>query len=272
MKILYTTYLHGNQTKYDQIFDIARKNKVDVVVNGGDMLPKNIDLFKQDDFIVRYLGKYFLKFNQEGIYYLSYLGNDDLKIFDQLFNDTCEKYDFVYNIAQKKVEINGYEFIGMNWVVDYPFRLKDRCRKDTKDYNFQVQFGTGLLSTDNGFKEINNWVEYANTLPTIEEELSNLPEPCAINKSIYVIHMPPCGLGLDQCINGQKVGSKAVYEFLLNKKPLISFHGHIHESPSVTLTWKNNIDRTICIQPGQMNKLTYVLIDFNNMKIKRIEI
>lgn len=272
MKILYVTDLHGNRTKYDQVFDLALKNKVEIVLNGGDMLPKNVDLLKQDDFIIRYLDKYFSEFNKEGICYLSYLGNDDLKIFDQLFDDTCKKYDFVYNIAQNKVEINGYEFIGMNWVVDYPFRLKDRCRKDTKDYAFQAQLGTGLLSTNNGLKEINNWFKYANTLPTIEEELSNLPKPCDINKSIYVIHMPPKDLGLDQCTNGQKIGSKAVYEFLLKKQPLISLHGHIHESPDVTFTWKNNINRTICIQPGQMRKLTYVLIDLNRMNIERIEI
>jgi len=272
MKILYVTDLHGYKTKYDQVFDLALENKVDVVINGGDMLPKNVDLLKQDDFIIRYLDKYFSKFNEEGIYYLSYLGNDDLRIFDSLFDDTCKKYDLVYNIAQKKIEINRYEFIGMNWVVDYPFRLKDRCRKDTKDYDFQVQLGTGLLSTSNGFKEINDWVEYANTLPTIEEELFKLPAPCDVNRSIYVIHTPPYGLGLDKCMNGQKVGSKALYKFLLNKQPIMSLHGHIHESPDVTFTWKNNINKTICIQPGQMKKLTYVLIDLDNMNIERIEI
>ena len=60
----------------------------------------------------------------------------------------------------------GFEFVGMNWVVDYPFRLKDRCRMDTADYVFQEQFGTGLLSTPNGWQEIADWISYAKTLPT----------------------------------------------------------------------------------------------------------
>ena len=65
------------------------------------------------------------------------------------------------NLAQRKSEIGRFEFVGMNWVVDYPFRLKDRCRMDTADYVFQEQFGTGLLSTPNGWQEIVEWISYA---------------------------------------------------------------------------------------------------------------
>ena len=109
------------------------------------------------------------------------------------------------------------EFIGMNWVVDYPFRLKDRCRKDTPDYIFQQQFGTGLLSTVNGWKELDNWCEYANTLPTIAGELQQLPQPANMQQTVYVMHMPPAHFGLDVCGHGEKVGSIAIYQFLRAK-------------------------------------------------------
>ena len=135
------------------------------------MLPKSGDLFTQKDFITKYLSKHFEKFNNACIYYLCFFGNDDLKIFDKLFEDTCNKFRFIINLAQKRFKVSDYGFIGMNWVVDYPFRLKDRCRIDTKDYIFQEQYGTGLISTPNGLQELEDWFSYARGLPTIEDKL-----------------------------------------------------------------------------------------------------
>src|SRR5262249_428293 len=112
-----------------------------MVINGGDMLPKNGDPFFQGDYISSALVPHFDRFEAAGIYYLCYLGNDDLRIFDELLDRICQSYRFVTTIAQTRLEIGGYEFIGMNWVVDYPFRLKDRCRMDTDNYVFQKQFG-----------------------------------------------------------------------------------------------------------------------------------
>lgn len=131
--------------------------KADVVINAGDMLPMHGDLFMQGEFITSFLDGYFEGYDASGIYYLSYLGNDDLMVFDRVFEETCSKYRFVVPLAQRKFDLNGYEFIGMNWVVDYPFRLKDRCRMDMSDYLFQEQLGTGLLSTRQGFREVGDW-------------------------------------------------------------------------------------------------------------------
>ena len=270
MKILYVTDLHGNTWKYEKILEIAKELRVNVVINGGDMLPKG-DLFKQDKFISQYLDDYFSRFNSAKIYYLCYLGNDDLKIFDELFDNVCNKYSFVFHLAQRKFKLGGYEFIGMNWIVDYPFRLKDRCRMDTNNYTFQEQFGTGLLSTYNGWNEIDNWFSYAKSLPTIEEELNQLVFPKDMKKSIYIIHMPPKHLGLDECYNGLEAGSDAVYNFLKKHQPKLSLHGHIHESPEVTKKWYAKLGSTICIQPGQLDDLSYVIIDLStDMKFDRI--
>jgi predicted MPP superfamily phosphohydrolase len=171
MRILFITDLHGYIWKYDRLLEAAQEFEADVIINGGDMLPKTENLLAQDQFITDYLDNHFEKFNDARIYYLCCLGNDDLRIFDSLFEETCNKYPYLINLAQRKFEIGEYEFVGMNWVVDYPFRLKDRCRMDTQDYKFQEQFGTGLLSTQHGLEEIEDWFAYAKTLPTIEDEL-----------------------------------------------------------------------------------------------------
>lgn len=269
MNILFVTDLHGNQWKYDRLLEVAADLSPDVVINSGDMLPNTGGIIKQLSFINYNLDRHFAKINDAGIYYLCYLGNDDLRIFDQAFDDTCNKYPFVKNLAQRKVSITGYEFIGMNWVVDYPFHLKDRCRIDTPDYVFQKQKGKGLLSSSKGWQEIADWYSYAKTLPTIEDELNRLVRPENMKQAVYVIHMPPCCLGLDRCRNGEEVGSKALYNFLESNQPLLSLHGHIHESPDLTGIWNATIGETICIQPGQRNGFTYVTIDLEAMKFER---
>jgi len=271
MKVLFVADLHGSMWKYERLLEAAKGFQADVIINGGDMLPWNNDPFRQDEFITNYLDNHFARFNAAGIYYLCYPGNDDLRIFDQLFEETCNKYPFVFCLAQRKFEIGGYEFVGMNWVVDYPFRLKDRCRMDTDDYIFQAQFGKGLLSTPEGWQEIDDWFAYAKTLPTITDELNRLVRPKDMSKSVYVIHTPPYGMGLDKYSHAaQGVGSKAIYDFLKKYQPNFSLHGHIHESPEVTGKWYAKLGRTICIQPGQLSEFTYVTIDLSSMKFERI--
>lgn len=263
--------MHGAKWKYDRLFTVASDLKADAVINAGDMLPKDGDLFQQGKFISSFLKDHFSLFNSAGIYYLSYLGNDDLMIFDHVFEEICNQFSYIIPLAQKIFVLNGYEFVGMNWVVDYPFRLKDRCRMDTKDYVFQKQFSTGLLSTPGSWKELDDWFAYAHSLPTIEEELSKLPYPGNLKNSVYVIHMPPAELGLDKCYNGREVGSRALCDFIAQHQPKLTLHGHIHESPVMTGKWYNEIGKTICIQPGQLDDFTYVVIDLETMKFDRFQ-
>ncbi|MFX0097376.1 MAG: metallophosphoesterase [Candidatus Hodarchaeota archaeon] len=274
MKVLYATDLHGHEWKYEACWNTTKKYRPEVVVNGGDMLPKGGDLLAwQGEFIRDYLHDYFERFNSNGIHYLCYLGNDDLGIHDALFNEICNEYPFVYNFAQRRIEIDVFEFIGMNYVVDYEFQLKDRCRMDTKDYEFRKQLGTPLMSRPNGWLEIHDWFSYARNLPTIEDELKRLTKPKNISNTIYVIHMPPYMRGLDVSYHGKDVGSKAVYEFILENQPKLSLHGHIHESPEMTGRWLTKIGNTVSIQPGQpKNAFVYVEIDLTEMKFKRIRI
>jgi len=272
MKLLFATDFHGSKWKYDRLFEIAVSSDVKAVINGGDMLPTHGDLFRQGEFITDYLDDYFSHFDSSKIYYLGFLANDDLRIFDRLFEETCARHPFVVSLAQHKFVIEGYEFIGMNWVVDYPFRLKDRCRKDTDDYKHQEQFGTAVLSTPKGWKEITDWFSYLGGLPTIEDEMNDLVRPDNMERCVYVIHMPPSHLGLDKCYRGSEVGSTAIYRFLEKHQPKLSLHGHIHESPEISGTWYAHIGKTSCIQPGQLDELTYTLIDLDTMKFERLKV
>lgn len=275
MKLLYVTDIHGVEWKHEKIFHIASKLKPDVVINGGDMLIFKGNLLHQDKFITEFLDEYFSRFESLGIYYLGLLGNDDLRIFDDLFQKTCDKYSYIVNTDQTRFQVEGskYEFIGMNWVSDLPFGLKDRVRKDTPDFEHPKQIGKQYLSTPGEFKRLEDWFSYAETLPTIEDELGNLVKPSNMSNTIYIFHNPPANLGLDVIFNGQTVGSKAEYAFLKENQPKLSLHGHIHESPGVSGKWHSQLGNTICIQPGQSqqddNSLIYVLIDLETMNMER---
>lgn len=274
MRILFVTDLHGNISKYRRVFEAAIKHNVAAVVNGGDMLTLDGDLHgSQREFIHKFLSPYFAGYERAGIYHIGLLGNDDLRINDDVFDEACRKYAHVVNLAQRRFELNDLEFIGMNWVADYPFRLKDRCRRDGPGYVFQEQFGTGLLSAPEGFRELADWPAYAAGLPSIAAELAALPKPAAPGRTIYVIHTPPFGLGLDVVSSGEKVGSRAVTRFIGKMRPLLTLHGHIHESPAISGIWKAKIGETVCLQPGQMTSgaLSYALIDLKNMEAERME-
>ena len=272
MRILYLTDLHGDSAKYDRALEAARSEGVSAVVNGGDMLPRGSGAKGQEAFIREFLDPHFDAFDREGIAYVTSLGNDDLRIFDDLFDEVCSEHPSVVNLAQRRHELGGFEFIGMNWVVDYPFRLKDRCRMDNDDYEFQEQLGTGILSTQEGFVELDDWFGYARTLPTIEQELSMLVRPRDVARAIYVVHMPPSGLGLDQCGHGPCVGSDALRAFIETEQPRLALHGHIHESPEVAGNWRVRLGSTVCVQPGQSERggpLTWVTIDIDEMTLER---
>jgi Icc-related predicted phosphoesterase len=273
MRILYVTDLHGVEWKYNRILETARSLKINVVLNGGDMLPMKGNLLNQDKFIIDFLDTYFYKFDSLKIYYLTMLGNDDLIKFDEFFQAVCDNYDYIHNIAQKIINVNGYEFIGMNWVTDLPFALKDRARKDDIHFTLPKTYGNPVISSETGWNKINDWASYIENLPNLDEELKLLPRPSNMNKAIYVMHMPPSNVGLDVCQDGRKVGSNAMYSFIKKTQPFLTFHGHIHESCEVSGKWYSEIGKTICIQSGQSHHfqkyLVYALIDTETMNLKR---
>jgi len=82
----------------------------------------------------------------------------------------------------------------------------------------------------------------------------------APERAIFNIHVPPYATGLDiaplldetlkpivsagEVVSGP-VGSKAVRAAIERYQPLVSLHGHVHESRAVT-----RLGRTTCINPG----------------------
>lgn len=273
LKFLYVTDLHGDSLRYDRILNIAKDHGISVIINGGDMLPHH----NQEHFLTSYLEKYFSTLDDYNIQYVCMFGNDDERKYDELFNNMCSSYKNIHNMVQRKVELFGYEIIGMNYVTDYPFRLKDRCRLDQRNSVLGPQFGTPLFSKvsldSNGYIEFSHeqYFDYLqHSVSTIEEELQKLPKPTNRDKCIYVFHNPPSKLGLDVCMDYRQVGSDSILEFLCSNPCFCSLHGHIHESPYVTKQWYNVVTHdTVVIQPGQYGELSYVIIETEKQKFTK---
>ncbi|WP_196802973.1 metallophosphoesterase [Candidatus Stoquefichus massiliensis] len=104
MKVLYVTDLHGDKNKYNKILEVSIKEDIKVIINGGDMLPKQCNRHKEQPlFMNNFLKDYFIQLQKHHITYLAMLGNDDLLAFDDLFEELCSQFDNVYNIANKKI-------------------------------------------------------------------------------------------------------------------------------------------------------------------------
>ena len=72
MKILYVTDLHGDKNKYRKSLEIAMKQEIRVIVNGGDMLPKLGERHtEQPLFIKGFLSNYFSILQEHNITYLN---------------------------------------------------------------------------------------------------------------------------------------------------------------------------------------------------------
>ncbi len=277
MKALYVTDLHGDKDKYRKSLDIAVKRGISIIINGGDMLPKLGERhIEQPVFIRGFLKDYFSILKKHNITYLTMLGNDDLLWVDELFETVCGEFENVHNIADKKVCIGMYEFIGMNHILDHPFGCKDRVVMETHYIpQRQLSYVAGI-SNEYGYDKIFNWLEYSRTeLPYMCDILNALPESENPKQTVYVMHMPPAGLRLGQLLyQDLDIGSVDIYDFLKEKQPLLSLHGHIHESPDTEKgKWINQIIHTICVQPGQTelgdNDMVYVELDLQKQKFLR---
>lgn len=264
MKIFYTTDLHGSIWKYEAIVKILKSAKVDLVIIGADILPKGQTVTKTKRFINRYLSEFFQRIK---IPTIIDFGNDDFYMFYNLFKECVNKYDHVHISHMKEVIIKNVSIIGMHYVPDYPFGIKDWCRSE-KDYLIDpYQIGVPVKTMNGHMEDINDLKKYFRNLPMIEDCLSILPKP-SCDKVVYNMHAPPRNIGFDICNGGRsKVGSYAITKFIMDRRPLLTLHGHIHESSYYSgLTINKLIPETISIQPGQLHNFTYCTFNLNNIE------
>ena len=240
--ILYVTDVHGDENVYETLLDKAIKNKVKAIIIGGDVTPL-VALFAvnsiqiQRNFLEMYLIpllENFKTISKIDIYIM--LGNDDFSVNTDVLQK-AEKNGILKLIHEKVSKIGEWPIIGYSCINPSDFLIFP----------------------------INDWVKKEEEIGKDLEKLSNSIDK---KKAILVTHAPPVNTHLDVLYDGNHVGSKAVRNFIEKEKPYIVLAGHIHESPTMTGSIKDEIGKTVCIQPGNAK---IVLIDLESPeKVKRI--
>ncbi len=149
-------------------------------------------------------------------------GNDDtLEIDDVIESSPCVSF-----AEGKVIDLGGFPLISMGWTNPTPW---------------------------NTFREASE----PELAAKIEAVAGRVPD---MGRAIFNFHAPPYGTGLDEApaldatlrpIHGgavmKPVGSVAVRESILKHQPMLSVHGHIHESRGIC-----RLGRTLAINPGSV--------------------
>lgn len=272
MKLLITSDIHQYGDKWSQLIDACSVSHPDIVAIAGDLFPFDNGIRGHIEFFPRFL-KYAQDIKEMGIKMVIIMGNDDnILIHQNLVSGDGNLWHYVTDTVK---EIDGFEFVGVPYVPDYPFAYKAWCRGDSRNdmridpmqYSFPI-----TINKDNKFEAISNLEDYYKSNLTIDEILNNLSKKVKnMDKSIWLIHAPPSGYGIDVCQSGKRVGSESIKNFIEKNQPFLTLHGHIHESPYVNNSiWWRKIGNTYTIQQGQMfNKLYYVTMEIENYNIKK---
>jgi len=168
-------------------------------------------------------------------------GNDDIWEID----DIIEQSPCVSFAEAKVLDIGGFYLASMGWTNPTPWNTFREAPED-------------VLTTK------------------IDAVVSSIPD---MSRAVFNFHAPPYGTGLDEApaldanmrpIHGgavmKPVGSTAVKAAIQKYQPILSVHGHIHESKGVL-----RLGRTLTMNPGSSytdGVLQGAVIDLNEKKGK----
>jgi len=155
-------------------------------------------------------------------------------------------------------ERDGLAFLGYASTPATPHWVKDFERLDVAGDPIPAFDGVTWDARQGRAREV-NLARHFGHRATIADELERAPH--APDPWILVAHAPPHAGRLDRLPGiADPIGSRAVRRFIESRQPLLSLHGHIHESPKVTGSFVDRIGRTLCINPGQSHTRLYAVL------------
>lgn len=223
---------------------------------GGDLLPSGISaMFSEQrearDFLTQFVAARLeeVRANLGNDYpeIFVIMGNDDGASVEPVMLDLDERglWHYVHN---RMVDFAGYRVFGYSFVPPTPYLLKDWERYDVSRF-----LEAGCIAPEEGIHSMSFSVEEA-LYATIEKDLKSLSNGMDMSQSIFLFHTPPYQTKLDRaaldgkCVEGVNldlyIGSIAVRRFIERRQPLLTLHGHVHESARLTGSWQDEIGRT----------------------------
>ncbi|MCF8069802.1 MAG: hypothetical protein K9L30_14575 [Desulfobacterales bacterium] len=303
-KVLFTTDIHGSEICFKKFIASAKFYKANVLIMGGDCTGKMIVPLVQknnSEFSTNYLGN---QLDLSG----SELSEFERKVKNAGYYPVRLTEDEVLELESDENKVHSFFLKTMaNTLVEWLEYAEDKLNGvDVKciltpgnDDHFEIDevLKQNSFIVDGEEKAI--WIDdhhemislgWSNPTPwntpreCSEEDLYNKIEALVgglknINNSIFNLHAPPHGSGLDVAPEMDDnmspkrggtvmapVGSKAVKKIILKYQPLLGLHGHIHESKGV-----QKLGKTLCINPGSTygdGSLSGVLFDLSKNKVK----
>jgi uncharacterized protein len=284
MKVFFATDIHGSEICWRKFLNAAAFYKADVVVLGGDVTGKvmvpivahtgywqvvlrgetlrmetqaELDAIKTR---IRNTGSYPALVTPDE---LTELSAEEGAIDRRFTTEMVQSLDRWMDMADGKLANSDIPCIlnGGNddiWEID-----------DIIEASPSVSFGEGKMLDLDGFHLIS--MGWTNPTPwdtfreAPEEELARKIEAITsqipdMERAIFNFHAPPFGTGLDDApalddslrpMHGgavmKAVGSTAVRDAIAAHQPMLSVHGHIHESRGI-----KRMGRTLAINPGSV--------------------
>lgn len=242
--------IHGNKLQYEKIKALVKENDISFVFLCGDLLPKDGGSWSPDN-KVRTIGmqeafirNYFIPYLRDlGTITTVYaiFGNDDfISNYSLMKKADIPNVFFLDNevvrmpLEDQELFVAGYPYIGLT-----PFLHKDweKWDIDSVDIAHKI-YRTEGFSSENGIHVPVDLARYNDGHSTIREDLSHLARQSNPKKTIYIFHEAPYNTPLDMIAPDNKyikddqlhIGSVALRNFIEDEQPLVTMHGHIHET------------------------------------------
>lgn len=269
MKLLYCSDLHGNEGHYARLATVAARARPDTVVLGGDLLPDEASTLPAKMGVAQpqWVRKEFRKAvttlrDTTGVKnILVIFGNHDWGSSVTAMRELAGENLVAMLDLKTPVSISGVNFVGYSCTPPTPFYVKDFERLDLTG---DIPPLLGGARWDPRFSRPGthgaNHIYHSS--PSMADELAGFVPPAA--PWVFVAHAPPFDSGLDKMYSQLSVGSKAIRAAIEKHQPMLSLHGHIHESPKVTGQHQTKIGNTIAANPGQGGSvLNHLIIDID---------
>jgi Icc-related predicted phosphoesterase len=240
--------LHGDHRRYARLAVAIARERPAAVFLGGDLLPHSL---VAPAFVPEVLIPQFTRLRAElgSAYPRMFLifGNDDPRS-EEAAAEAAER-DGLWTYAQyRRIGWDAYEVVGYSYVPPTPFQLKDWERYDVSHY-----VEPGCSDPGEGWHTAPT-PEPETRRDTIRDDLEHLAGGMDMGRAILLVHTPPYRTALDRAaLDGKSidhapldvhVGSIALRRFIETRQPLLTLHGHVHESARLTGHWRERIGRT----------------------------
>ena len=299
-RIFFATDLHGSEMCWRKFLNAAKFYDADVLICGGDMTGKAIVPIVEEnghfaltmagqaqtvgpgevgevEAQIRRKGYYPLRVTPERLHELD--GDEDLRkhTFQEVMLDGVQRW---MEMAENKLGGSGVR------VFVCPGNDDEMEVDDVVRRSEMVVLGEGRMVDIDGFSMISSgWSNHTpwNThREETEEQLGarieamarQVPDP---SRAIFNLRCPPYKSGLDEApaidadlklLHGGRalrpVGSTAVREAIERHQPLLSLHGHIHESKGAV-----KLGKTLAINPGSAYEEGMLMAAIINLDAKK---